>query len=771
MESCFNARSLTIGALLAAAALTAVPQAHAQSIVQGPIRNPANGNVYFRLSSTNWTDAQNFATSQLAANLVTINDAAENSFVLNNFANAPGSGRVWLGLNDATIEGIFQWSSGQPPTFFNWDAGEPNNGGGIEDWVLMYSGNGRWNDVPNVANPPAIGPVYGVVEVPCTMSVVSSAINFQNGSTYQLLSSASWSCSELYASNVLGLHLATINDAAENEFIRATFAAGAGRVWIGLNDFAADGTYVWSDGGTSAYSNWSAGEPSNGNGGLEDFIMMYGNNGTWNDARDLQNPPALGPISGVVESACEAISVEAGPVVNPANGHTYYRLSFSNWSCAEARARTLGGHLASINDAAENEFIRSTFVTGSIAAAFGLNDYTTEGTFTNINGDAVSYTNWNAGEPNNSGDEDFAVMYNTGGWNDVPNIGGVYGIVEVPSTINDTCANALDVVSGGTYFGTLAVATNDGTATCGSSATNPDVWYRYTNTSTCLSAALTVTTCGTHDAAGVDTGMDTVLSLRSGCSGTELACNDDTSTCSNDTSARRDSSVSTTVAPGASVLIRVSKFSSNPRLGPFRLNVAASLIGEECSNPVAVGAGVHPYCNTGTATNGPAACGGLGSDVWFRFVQGPAGGVVEYKTCGSAYDTVIAVYPDACPATASLACNDDNSGQCGGFLDSYVRLWANAGQAYLVRVGGFVGRQGNGTLTINPLCAADVDDGQGVGIPDGGVTIDDLLYYLQIFEAGSLSADVDDGSSTGTQDGGVTIDDLLYFLFRFENGC
>lgn len=32
-------------------------------------------------------------------------------------------------------------------------------------------------------------------------------------------------------------------------------------------------------------------------------------------------------------------------------------------------------------------------------------------------------------------------------------------------------------------------------------------------------------------------------------------------------------------------------------------------------------------------------------------------------------------------------------------------------------------------------------------------------------------ADVDDGSGTGNPDGGVTIDDLLYFLFRFERGC
>ena len=72
---------------------------------------------------------------------------------------------------------------------------------------------------------------------------------------------------------------------------------------------------------------------------------------------------------------------------------------------------------------------------------------------------------------------------------------------------------------------------------------------------------------------------------------------------------------------------------------------------------------------------------------------------------------------------------------------------------------------------LRPRCVADVDDGSGTGTPDGGVTIDDLLFYLSVFEAGSQAADVDDGSSTGTPDGGVTIDDLLYFLLRYEGGC
>ncbi len=68
-------------------------------------------------------------------------------------------------------------------------------------------------------------------------------------------------------------------------------------------------------------------------------------------------------------------------------------------------------------------------------------------------------------------------------------------------------------------------------------------------------------------------------------------------------------------------------------------------------------------------------------------------------------------------------------------------------------------------------CPTDFDDGSATGTPDGGVTIDDLIYYLSLFESGDPNADLDDGSGLGVPDLGVTIDDLIYFLSRFELGC
>lgn len=83
---------------------------------------------------------------------------------------------------------------------------------------------------------------------------------------------------------------------------------------------------------------------------------------------------------------------------------------------------------------------------------------------------------------------------------------------------------------------------------------------------------------------------------------------------------------------------------------------------------------------------------------------------------------------------------------------------------------------GCGMMRSNPirvrvLCPSDLDDGSGSGLPDEGVTIEDLLYFIDQYGLGALSADVDDGSATGSPDGGVTIDDLLYYLFRFNDGC
>ncbi|MGD9789778.1 MAG: DVUA0089 family protein [Phycisphaerales bacterium] len=100
-----------------------------------------------------------------------------------------------------------------------------------------------------------------------------------------------------------------------------------------------------------------------------------------------------------------------------------------------------------------------------------------------------------------------------------------------------------------------------------------------------------------------------------------------------------------------------------------------------------------------------------------------------------------------------------------GALNSWASDFSGSGGSYIIRLFGTC------FPTTTPECVADVDDGNGTGTPDGAVTIDDLLYYISIFQQGASSADVDDGTGTGVHDGAVTIDDLLYYLVRFQDGC
>src|SRR5687767_4142794 len=60
-------------------------------------------------------------------------------------------------------------------------------------------------------------------------------------------------------------------------------------------------------------------------------------------------------------SPARATQLAQGPIYNPDNGHQYYLLTRGAWVAAEAFAVSMGGHLVSINDAAEQDWVYNTF--------------------------------------------------------------------------------------------------------------------------------------------------------------------------------------------------------------------------------------------------------------------------------------------------------------------------------------------------------------------------------------------------------------------------
>jgi hypothetical protein len=324
-----------------------------------------------------------------------------------------------------------------------------------------------------------------------------------------------------------------------------------------------------------------------------------------------------------------------------------------------------------------------------------------------------------------------------------------------PAPTNDVCATGATLVTVGTYNGTTAGTTNDGTATCGNSAASPDVWFRYQASA---AGTLTVDTCGSD--------FDTVLSIRSStCSGTQLGCNDDYAACG------LDSRVQITVAANSVYFIRVAGY--NNATGNYTLNVAgpAGIVppsNDGCANRIGIGLGATAFSTVGATTDGPthAACNFFGNnnvtnDVWFNYPCF-ANGNLTIDTCGASYDSKIAVYANSgCTDFEAriLGCSDD---VCGN--NATVTIPVTAGQNYTIRVGGFAGAVGSGNLNLTlvtpPACSWQADGCFADYNNDGSIDGDDVIAFFADWDNGNPCAD-----SAGD---GVDGDDVIAFFGSWD---
>ncbi len=162
------------------------PTLNISAVRGGQAYNPNNGHYYeyikygstingITINDTTWTAAENAARyfvmkfNGLDGYLTTITSQQENDFIV-----AKVGGNAWIGANDVAVEGEWRWvtgpeagtlimtepSDGNNPVYntspyYSWQTGEPNNGGGTEDYAQLISSNtgglvaGKWNDLNN----------------------------------------------------------------------------------------------------------------------------------------------------------------------------------------------------------------------------------------------------------------------------------------------------------------------------------------------------------------------------------------------------------------------------------------------------------------------------------------------------------------------------------------------------------------------------------------------------------------------------------------------
>lgn len=351
------------------------------------------------------------------------------------------------------------------------------------------------------------------------------------------------------------------------------------------------------------------------------------------------------------------------------------------------------------------------------------------------------------------------------------------------SEAQDYCAAAQAACPDVTYYGSTIGAHRDGAASCGNARFSPEMWYYYEPAGD-----------GTAVVSLAGSDYDTVLSVHSGCPGNldnEIVCNDDYYGAQSRVTfaavagerylirvsghaAATGNFVMSVEGPGCGSPTHgdcdgngvpdycdlvdgvFNDCNANGVPDPCELDAgtltdcdgngipdACELADPADSTPADLCAAarrmapgvVYEGTTVGRSVNGASSCGysDVSPDAWF--VYRPAeDGLARIETCGSGYDTVLAVH-GGCPATVDneVACNDD---ACG--YQSEVVFEALAGMEYRVRISGYYGDQGtfvvvlDGPPSMEPVADcnenAQIDscdiaegisqDANGNGVPD-----------------------------------------------------
>ena len=226
----------------------------------------------------------------------------------------------------------------------------------------------------------------------------------------------------------MGGYLATITSAEEQAFVDSLIEnSGKNGLWLGAYRQQSDAEFVWLTGEPFQFTNWSAGQPDYTS-RREDMLMLYTYHnsqfGKWND---LTNEGWYDVPARKMGYICEwdsAPSFQAGipgdAVLFQGRHYKIYRDQYS-WTDARDQCIRLGGHLATITSADEQEFIESLNTDNRQLWIGGYRDDAFNWYW--VTGEAWAYTNWGSGEPNNQGNETRAAVWPKF-WNDLRDSSG-----------------------------------------------------------------------------------------------------------------------------------------------------------------------------------------------------------------------------------------------------------------------------------------------------------------------------------------------------------
>ncbi|NXA31875.1 MRC1 protein, partial [Eudromia elegans] len=376
-------------------------------------------NIHYQInleSALTWHQARK-SCQQQNAELLSITDVHEQIHLKALTENTDSA--LWVGLNRLDLRSGWEWIGGSPLRYLNWAPGNPSPEPGKLCAVLNPEAKGKWQNwecdqklgyickrrnvtmIPLGIFGPIICPEGWVPYVDYCYKIFRETKAWKEGLT---------SCQKEKG------NLASIHNREEHSFIVSQLGYSESflllclhvleptdKLWIGLNDNKVQMYFEWSDGTPVTYTKWHLGEPSTTNNRPEDCVLIKGQDGYWADYVCERKAGYICKRKPISLTAGEKESTDASCKKGWRRYKSYcYFIGFAQATFLEAKKNCEGeeGYLATVESRYEQAYLTS--LVGLRPEKYywlGLSHMEDQGTFRWVNGEAITFTHWDAAMP------------------------------------------------------------------------------------------------------------------------------------------------------------------------------------------------------------------------------------------------------------------------------------------------------------------------------------------------------------------------------------
>ncbi|XP_015227054.1 PREDICTED: macrophage mannose receptor 1-like [Cyprinodon variegatus] len=394
---------------------------------------PYNGHCFHLQRNTmSWPDAQRECRKE-GGDLVNIRNVEDQSFVISQLGYASND-ELWIGLNDRTTEGLFDWSDYTTVTFTSWGFGEPTVSIESEDCVLITGENGNWADRSCDEKKGFICMKQSAIERTGNepdLDIGCKAGWRRHGSFCYFVGTETKSFDEANEHcKTSGSYLADVSNGVDNAFLVSLVGLRPEKhFWLGLSNQNNIEVFTWTNTEFVRFTHWNAGMPGNNQGCVA--IATGFSAGLWdvlpctNKEKYICKHMAEGVVATVppptqTPPQCPEGWNRVGTRNVCAKFFTGPRSEEKTWFEARDYCKAIGGDLLSIHSASE-----MVLSSRGGKAWIGLHVEDPNTGFVWTDGSALNFQHWQEGEPNNFNNDESCtefVLHNwdeNGSWNDL----------------------------------------------------------------------------------------------------------------------------------------------------------------------------------------------------------------------------------------------------------------------------------------------------------------------------------------------------------------